>query len=236
MSSNTHPPVVASPKVHALLQKLHALSSAQEKSWSQSYFYFSRVLRYYVFGETWASASDDHMRDKFVALEEDKCQFIYLLARAMGVRNVVEAGTSFGVSTIYLALAVGQNVTQERKMRGGEVKGKVIATEKEPSKASRAREHWKEAGEEVEPWIELREGDLLETLKVEEGMPGEVDMLLLDSTLSYCVKLNGSLLIIYSLDTARSSYTQNHTAAVETGGGYYCRQYFVIQGLVQRSL
>jgi predicted O-methyltransferase YrrM len=117
------------------------------------------------------------MRDKFVALKPNKCQFIYLLARAMGVRNVVEAGTSFGVSTIYLALAVGQNAAHG----GGKVGGKVIATEKEPSKAVKARAHWKEAGEEVEPWIELREGDLLETLKVEEGMPKEIDMLLLDS-------------------------------------------------------
>jgi predicted O-methyltransferase YrrM len=117
------------------------------------------------------------MRDKFVALERDKCEFIYLLARAMGVKNVVEAGTSFGVSTIYLALAVGQNVARGDRKVGG----KVIATEKESSKAARAREHWKEAGEEVERWIELREGDLLETLKVEEGIPEEVDMLLLDS-------------------------------------------------------
>lgn len=104
----------------------------------------------------------------------------------MGVRNVVEAGTSFGVSTIYLALAVGQNVTQARKATGdggnGMGEGKVIATEKEPSKAARAREYWKVAGEEVEPWIELREGNLLDTLKIEEGMPEEIDMLLLDST------------------------------------------------------
>jgi len=60
----------------------------------------------------------------------------------------------------------------------------VIATEKESVKAERARKHWKEAGQEVEPWIELREGDLLETLKVEEGMPDDVDLLLLDSTCS----------------------------------------------------
>jgi hypothetical protein len=33
----------------------------------------------------------------------------------------------------------------------------------------------------VEPWIELREGDLLETLADERGMPETVDLLLLDS-------------------------------------------------------
>lgn len=112
------------------------------------------------------------MRDKFIALDQDKCQFIYQLARAIAARNIVEVGTSFGVSTIYLALAVGQN--------GGE--GKVIATEKESSKAERAREHWKEAGDEsVTRYIDLREGDLLETLKV--NVP-TLDLVLIDSKLS----------------------------------------------------
>ncbi|OIW24983.1 hypothetical protein CONLIGDRAFT_663710 [Coniochaeta ligniaria NRRL 30616] len=177
-------PVVASSRVLLLLRRLHTLSEKQEKSWSQIFFYLTRLVRFLARGELWSSAADDHMRDKFVALEKDRCEFIYLLARAIEARNVVEAGTSFGVSTIYLALAVGQNVQlQQGKSvgRGGSA-GKVIATEKEPSKAKRAKAHWKEAGDEVEPWIELREGDLLETLKVEEGMPQEVDLLLLDST------------------------------------------------------
>jgi predicted O-methyltransferase YrrM len=75
------------------------------------------------------------------------------------------------VSTIYLALAVTANTTS-----GGI--GRVIATENEPTKASAARKNWKEAGEEVESVIELREGDLRETLNVD--LP-TVDMLLLDS-------------------------------------------------------
>ncbi|KAJ9138009.1 O-methyltransferase [Coniochaeta hoffmannii] len=174
--------VVASSRVLLLLQRLHTLSEKQEKSWSQIFFYLTQLVRFLARGELWSSAADDHMRDKFVALEKDKCEFIYLLARAIGARNVVEAGTSFGVSTIYLALAVGQNVQlQQGKSAGrGGSAGKVIATEKEPSKARRAKAHWKEAGDEVEPWIDLREGDLLETLKVEAGMPQEVDLVLLD--------------------------------------------------------
>jgi predicted O-methyltransferase YrrM len=176
------PAVIASPQVHSLLQRLHKLSEAQENSYSQKLFYLSRLVRNYLFNELWTAAADDHMRDKFVALEPKKCEFVYLLARALDATNIVEAGTSFGVSTIYLALAVGQNVTQTaRKATGGIAPaGKVIATEKEPTKAAKAREHWREAGAEVEPWIELREGDLLETLKIEEGMPEQVDMLLLD--------------------------------------------------------
>ncbi|KAG6005665.1 hypothetical protein E4U21_007781 [Claviceps maximensis] len=171
--------VAASPRVHNLLQELHAQSEAQERSYSQTFFYLKRLVAFYLFGSTWSVSSDDHMRDKFVSLERDKCQLLYLLARSSGARNMVEAGTSFGVSTIYLALAVSQNVADARRASGQTLSGKVIATEKESSKAARARHHWKLAGDEVEPWIELREGDLLETLK-DEGMPEQIDMLLLD--------------------------------------------------------
>lgn len=171
----------ASPRVHALLYRLHAESTAQEGSLTQVLFYLSRIVRSYFFGESaWDASADDHMRDKFVALEQDKCQFIYLLARSMGALNIVEAGTSFGVSTIYLSLAVGQNVADSRTA-GRSVSGKVIGTEKEPSKVARAREYWKEAGDDIERWIEVREGNLLETLQEEKGLPDEIDMLLLDS-------------------------------------------------------
>ncbi|UNI22231.1 hypothetical protein JDV02_008138 [Purpureocillium takamizusanense] len=183
--------VEASARVHELLQRLHAASESQERSLSQTLFYIKVFVSYCLWGSAWSAAADDHMRDKYVSLEQDKCQFMYLLARAMGARNIVEAGTSFGVSTIYLALAVGQNVADARAAAAVEADqgkkaaalvggGKVIATEQEPTKAAKAREHWKQAGDEVEPWIELREGDVRETLKVAEGMPEEIDMLLLD--------------------------------------------------------
>jgi predicted O-methyltransferase YrrM len=177
--------IQASPRIHALLARLHAASATQEHSFSQIAFYLTRIAKHLLFGSVWTPADDAHMRDKFVALEPDKCQFMYLLARSIGARHIVEAGTSFGVSTVYLALAVGQNVADARLAAGSgaaaPVSGKVVATEKEPSKAEKARAHWAEAGEEVEPWIDLRVGDLLETLQVEEGMPGEIDMVLLDS-------------------------------------------------------
>lgn len=116
------------------------------------------------------------MLDKFIALDQDKCLYTYSLIHAMRATTVIEAGTSFGVSTIYLALAVNQVATS----LGNGTKGRVIATEKEASKAARARAYWAECGEEVESVVELREGDLLETLK--GGMEdGEVDLVLLDS-------------------------------------------------------
>ncbi|KAJ6616204.1 S-adenosyl-L-methionine-dependent methyltransferase [Mycena sp. CBHHK59/15] len=151
-------PLQAPPHILSLLDRLHTLSSTQEAAIDD------RALAQADF--------DAAMRDKFIALDQDKCHFMYQLVRATGATHVVEAGTSFGVSTIYLALAVGQNV----KAAGGG-KGVVIATEKESTKAAIARDHWKQAGESVTDFIDLREGDLLQTLK--SDLP-QIDMLLLD--------------------------------------------------------
>jgi predicted O-methyltransferase YrrM len=119
-------------------------------------------------------AFDDIMRDKFIALDQDKCELIYHVLRSINAKTVVEAGTSFGVSTIYLALAVAQNVARDSQAQ----QGRVIATEKEPSKASVARENWERAGDEIQGVIDLRVGDLRETLEKDLGT---VDFLLLDS-------------------------------------------------------
>ncbi|RFU81905.1 hypothetical protein TARUN_285 [Trichoderma arundinaceum] len=162
MSAQSPNPVVAPDHVHALLNRLHQESLTQEAALPSTYLSSSNEF-------------DDLMRDKFIALDQDKCQFVYQLARATGARNIAEIGTSFGVSTIYLALAVGSNLD----LLGGE--GKVIATEKEHTKALRARQYWKEAGDDlVARHIDLREGDLLETLK--SNIP-QIDLVLLDSQL-----------------------------------------------------
>lgn len=161
MSTSTSNPVVAPANVHTLLNRLHQESLTQEAALG-SYLTKKGTEEF-----------DNIVRDAFIALDQDKCQFIYQLALATRARNIVEVGTSFGVSTIYLALAVGSNL---EKIGG---KGIVIATEKESTKAEKARGFWREAGEElVSRYIDLREGDLLETLK--DDVP-TVDMVLLDS-------------------------------------------------------
>lgn len=152
-----HPnPVRAPSSTLALLDRLHALSSAQESALDLT--------------SIPPAGFDAAVRDQFVALEQDKCQFMYTLLRATGATVAVEGGTSYGVSTIYLALACAQNA----KAKG--VEAKVIGTEFEPEKCERARGYWREAG--VEEVVELREGDLRETLK---GDMPPVDFLLLDS-------------------------------------------------------
>ena len=171
-------PVIAPEHILQLLSKLHRISLEQEAAISnleKGKVYSSKVLDDLEDEhgpEGSSNAFDQLMLDKFIALDEDKCQFMYQLINAMGATNVIEAGTSFGVSTIYLALAVAQTKAVTGKS------GTVIATEKEPQKAKIARDYWAQCGEVVEQQIDLRVGDLLETLKL--GLP-QVDVLLLDS-------------------------------------------------------
>ncbi|KAJ7753795.1 S-adenosyl-L-methionine-dependent methyltransferase [Mycena metata] len=166
-------PIDAPPHIDALLSRLHQQSLDQEaavKAPSAATRFVSSDLTDLT--PTAAEVPfDDLMRDKFIALDAAKGVFTYNLLRATGATTVVEAGTSFGVSTIYLALAVARNAAAMGK------EGRVIGTEKEEGKAAEARQYWRECGSEVEGVIDLRVGDLLETLK--EGV-AEVDCLLLD--------------------------------------------------------
>lgn len=176
-------PINAPQHILQLLSELHAKSIEQEGIISKNGKLSSSDIA--------AKSTDEFdklMLDKFIALDEDKCQFTYQLINAMGATNVVEAGTSFGVSTIYLALAVGKTKTATGKS------GTVVATEKETRKAEVARRYWAQCGTAVEQEIDLRVGDLLETLK--EGLP-QVDLLLIDSEFpnSYYVKEEFHVLI-----------------------------------------
>jgi predicted O-methyltransferase YrrM len=87
-----------------------------------------------------------------------------MLARTAGARTVIEFGTSFGVSAIYLACAVRDN--------GG---GTVIGTELQVEKAAAAQQNFVDAG--VADLIELRTGDARQTLA---DVSGPIDLLLLD--------------------------------------------------------
>ncbi|OJJ29732.1 hypothetical protein ASPWEDRAFT_63264 [Aspergillus wentii DTO 134E9] len=167
-------PVKAAPHILQLLSQLHETSLKQEATISDKKKVFSSDILGDFEDKQASNPKDDFdrlMLDKFIALDQDKCEFTYQLIHAMGATNIVEAGTSFGVSTIYLALAVAGTKTATGKS------GIVIATEKEKEKAAIARQYWAQCGPAVEQEIDLREGDLLETLK--EGLP-QVDLLLLD--------------------------------------------------------
>lgn len=185
------------PHIRSLLTSLHKQSTTQESAITDT-DYESRTF-------------DDVMRDKFIALDEDKSQYVYQLCRIINAKTVVEAGTSFGVSTIYLALAVSANVAAT----GGT--GRVIATENEPTKAAKAREHWAQCGNVVTDVIDLREGDLRETLKRDVEA---VDLLLLDSMSAFPSSTAHftSLIVVGSLDSHGFADLEVNLAAYEIRG------------------
>jgi predicted O-methyltransferase YrrM len=104
------------------------------------------------------------MRKAYLPVSRSQGQMLYLVARSIDARRIVEFGTSFGISTIYLAAAVKDN--------GG---GVVVGTELDPSKHAKAGEHLREAG--LAAFADVRLGDALVTLADVEA---PVDMVLLD--------------------------------------------------------
>jgi predicted O-methyltransferase YrrM len=104
------------------------------------------------------------LKDAFIPVSAQQGRFLYLIARAIAARRIVEFGTSFGISTLYLAAAVRDN--------GG---GLVVGSELQPTKHTRACEHVRQAG--LEQFVDIRLGDALKTLAAIE--PG-IDMVLLD--------------------------------------------------------
>ncbi len=153
---------IADPALQALVSRLQAQSAAQEAETTQ--YFAERAKKGDLSWDGLDERANRFMADKMVALEPAKAEFCWLLCRALRARRVVEVGTSFGVSTLYLADAVRAN--------GG---GTVIGTEYEPAKAATARAHFDAAG--LSPFIDLREGDLRQTLKVVDG---PVDFVLMD--------------------------------------------------------
>ena len=105
------------------------------------------------------------LKDHPLPISRTTGKLLYLLARSVGARNIIEFGTSFGISTLHLAAALRDN--------GG---GRLIGSEFEPSKILRARENLAAGG--LSDLVEVREGDALDTLA--RDLPDSIDFVLLD--------------------------------------------------------
>jgi predicted O-methyltransferase YrrM len=149
------------PKVASLLTRLHAEARGDVR-------YFLRAAPGMAFamlrGRPPFSALEPHLKNAFLPVEPAAGRFLYVVARAIGARRIVEFGTSFGISTIYLAAAVRDN--------GG---GEVIGTELEPRKRERALANLAEAG--LADVVDVRLGDATQTLR---DLAEPVDLLFLD--------------------------------------------------------
>lgn len=118
-----------------------------------------------MYSKTEYIALYSRLKDFWLPVSRETGVLLYQLARSTNARHIVEFGTSFGLSTLYMAAALRDN--------GG---GRLIGSEFEPSKVARARAHLAEGG--VADLVEIREGDALQTLAVD--LPASIDLLLLD--------------------------------------------------------
>lgn len=109
------------------------------------------------------------LKDFALPVSRETGQLLYMLARAIKAQTIVEFGTSFGLSTLYLASALRDN--------GG---GRLITSEFEPSKVAKAKANI--AAGELLDLVEFREGDALKTLATR--LPEKIDLLLLDGAKS----------------------------------------------------
>jgi predicted O-methyltransferase YrrM len=147
------------PPIKELLGRLHAAADQQEALLSANVEREAKKRN---------AKADSDLADLFseayIPVPAEVGMLLYTLARATNGRTVVEFGTSYGISTIYLAAAVRDNG-----------RGRVITTEMNAAKARQAAKNFEEAG--LLSIIDIREGDALETLR---NVDAPVDLVLLD--------------------------------------------------------
>lgn len=148
-------------KVESTLYRLYKEAVKQIKS--VLLHFLPKAFQFFGKGIDWKTENESFFDDKYISIEPAQGTLLYMHARALRAKRILEFGTSYGISTIYLAKAAKENG------------GKVITTEYLSHKAKVAFKNLEEAG--LSDFVEIREGDALETLK---DINEEIDFVLLD--------------------------------------------------------
>ncbi len=145
----------------------HTLKQLHKQASGRDALVFARALPASISGKftgrSTFEAAEPYLSKAFIPVSEEFGRFMYLTALSRGARNIVEFGSSYGISSIYLAAAAR------------ETGGFFTGTEKDSAKAQVALANLNEAG--LSRWSDIREGDALESLAPLEG---PVDFLFLD--------------------------------------------------------
>jgi predicted O-methyltransferase YrrM len=120
-----------------------------------------------------ASAQElsDALAGVYMPISKAGGNLLYALVRAARPATVVEFGTSYAISTIFLAAAVRDNGT-----------GRVLSTELSKTKIAAAGANLAEAG--LADVVTILEGDALRTLA---DVPGPIGVVLLDGWKDLCL-------------------------------------------------
>ncbi|APA65907.1 O-methyltransferase [Maribacter sp. 1_2014MBL_MicDiv] len=151
-----------------------------------------------------------HFKDTYLAISKKQGEDIVHLIKENRIKNVVEFGSSFGISTLYLAEGIL------------ETNGSIVTTELIDSKAKKAIENFKNAG--VDHLIEMRIGDAMETLK---GYAEPIDLLFLDGwkdlylSLFLMLEPNFHSKTIVYVDNAEMHDTKRFLKAIQQTNKYH---------------
>ena len=132
-------------------------------------------------GVLWETATAQERADAsesiYMPISPQGGDLLYILVRANRPNTVVEFGTSYGISTIYLAAAVADNGT-----------GRVVSTELNAAKVDAARANLAEA--RLADSVTILPGDATTTLN---DIRGPIDFVLLDGWKDLCLPVLRSL-------------------------------------------
>jgi predicted O-methyltransferase YrrM len=148
------------PLVSDALERLH---NAARGDWKHRIHLAPRYLLSTLTGHDWMPTDPSSLHHMFASVTREQGMLLYQMARANRARCSVEFGSSFGISTTYLAAAAR------------DTGGRVITTEILPHKAAATRANLREAG--LENVVTVLEGDARETLR---NLDSPVDLLFLD--------------------------------------------------------
>ncbi|MBX2921134.1 MAG: class I SAM-dependent methyltransferase [Chitinophagaceae bacterium] len=153
--------ILHDPKATEVLIKLYKAALGQVPK--MILHFLPKVFKMLGKGIDWKTENEAYFNDKYIPIHPAQGAFLYLQARALNAKNILELGTSYGISTIYLAKAAKDNG------------GKVTSTEYLPHKIKAARKNLEDAG--LSEYAEILEGDARETLK---NINTSFDLVLLD--------------------------------------------------------
>lgn len=152
--------VLKQPKVAAIIQREHQAARLAREAFAaqmrtnQETPVYNRDFR----------TSEAH-KTQYLSIGPRMGTYLYTIARTLNARNLVEFGTSFGISTLYLAAAAAENG------------GKVTGSEYHAHKAQKARDNLQDAG--LSSYAEILSGDGRETL---QSINAPIDLLFLDGS------------------------------------------------------
>ncbi|MGW6010562.1 O-methyltransferase [Streptomyces sp. NPDC055210] len=213
----TPPYTLAEPRVSAALTRMFEAAARDDETVSRL-----RSGRPQDWGSRTPQELADAAQEIYMPVSADGGRLLYNLVRATRPANVVEFGTSYGISTLHLAAAVRDNGT-----------GRVVTTEMSRTKAAAARDTFAATG--LDDVITVLEGDALQTLA---ALTQPVGFLFLDGWKDLCLPVlrllephiaPGTLVVADDVDLPDLGPYLDHVR--DTANGYHSVTFPVEDGL-----